>query len=159
MRDPHKLSAWAGLVADRSNKRHLLYVTQSLEMVESFVLALLAFIPHAPLPAFYVTALAGGSMLAFDNPGRRSFVNEMVQAKDIPNAVTLYSAMAALSRILGPTVVGALIVTVGFGWCFTVDGFTYLVVLGALVKMRAAELRRTPVTPAGAARSAPGSGM
>jgi MFS family permease len=75
------LSAWAGLVADRSNKRHLLYVTQSLEMAESFVLALLAFMHHAPLATFYLTALAGGCRLAFDNPGRRSFVNEMVELR------------------------------------------------------------------------------
>ncbi|HLH47376.1 MAG TPA: MFS transporter, partial [Acidimicrobiales bacterium] len=73
------LSPWAGLVADRSDKRHLLYVTQSLEMAESFALAVLAFLPHAPLSAFFLTALAGGCMLAFDSPGRRSFVNEMVE--------------------------------------------------------------------------------
>jgi len=143
------LSPWAGLVADRSNKRHLLYITQSLEMAESFVLALLAFLPHSPLPAFYLTALAGGCMLAFDNPGRRSFVNEMVQLKDVPNAVTLYSAMAALSRILGPTLAGVLIVTLGYGWCFTIDGFSYLIVLAALVMMRPGELRRVPATPRG----------
>jgi MFS family permease len=138
-------TAWGGLIADRSNKRNLLFITQSLEMMESFVLALLSFLPHAPLAAFFVTAIAGGSMLAFDNPGRRSFVNEMVAARDIPNAVTLYSAMASLSRILGPTLAGLLIVTLGYGWCFVVDGLTYLVVLAALAMMRPAELRPTPV--------------
>jgi MFS family permease len=143
------LTAWGGLVADRSNKRNLLFVTQSMEMAESFVLAFLAFLPHAPLPAFFITAAAGGSFLAFDNPGRRSFVNEMVAERDLPNAVTLYSAMSALSRILGPTFAGALIVTLGYGWCFTVDGVSYLVVLGALAMMRPAELRRTPVARRG----------
>jgi MFS family permease len=143
------LTAWGGLIADRSNKRKLLFVTQSLEMIESFVLAFLAFLPHAPLLAFFVTATVGGSMLAFDNPGRRSFVNEMVEARDLPNAVTLYSAMSALSRILGPTFAGALIVTLGYGWCFTVDGVSYLVVLAALAMMRPSELRRTPVASRG----------
>lgn len=144
------LSPFAGLIADRSNKRHLLYVTQGLEMLESFVLALLAFLPHSPLPAFYVTALAGGALLAFDNPARRSFVNEMVKADDVPNAVTLYSAMNSLSRVIGPTIAGALIVGLGYGWCFTIDGASYLVVLGALVAMRPAELRRAPQTRKGA---------
>src|SRR5438067_2457374 len=86
------LSAWAGLVADRSNKRRLLYLTQSLEMAQSAVLAVLAFLPHVPLPAFYLVAIVGGCLLAFDNPARRSFVNEMVQPHLVPNAVTLYSA-------------------------------------------------------------------
>ena len=143
------LSAWAGLVADRSNKRHLLYVTQTLEMVQSFVLAVLAFMHQAPLWAFFVTALAGGVLLAFDNPGRRSFVNEMVGQRDVTNAVTLYSAMANLSRIVGPAVGGLLIVAFGYGWCFTVDGVSYVVVLVALVMMRAAELHTAPKTPRG----------
>jgi MFS family permease len=143
------LTAWGGLIADRSNKRNLILITQSLEMVESFVLAFLAFLPHAPLPAFFITAIAGGSLLAFDNPPRRSFVNEMVADRDIPNAVTLYSAMGAISRILGPTFAGVLIITLGYGWCFAVDGLTYLIVIGALAMMRPAELRRTPTASRG----------
>ncbi|HWB67761.1 MAG TPA: MFS transporter [Mycobacteriales bacterium] len=143
------LSAWAGLIADRSDKRRLLYLTQSLEMAESGVLAVLAFIPGVPLPAFFVVALAGGCMLAFDNPGRRSFVNEMVPPKLVPNAVTLYSAMVNVSRLFGPTLAAALIATVGFGWCFTVDAASYVAVLAALVAMRQNELRVTPKTPRG----------
>jgi MFS family permease len=143
------LSAWAGLVADRSNKRHLLYITQTLEMAESFALAALAFSDHAPLIAYYLVALAGGAMLAFDNPGRRSFVNEMVRAEDVTNAVTLYSAMVNLSRIVGPALGGLLIVTVGYGWCFSLDGASYLVVLVCLFMMRPEELRVTPATPRG----------
>jgi MFS family permease len=142
-------TAWGGLIADQSNKRNLLFITQTLEMVETFVLALLAFLPHTPIAAFFVTAIAGGTMLAFDNPGRRSFVNEMVAASDIPNAVTLYSAMSSLSRVLGPTFAGLLIITLGYGWCFVVDGLTYLFVLAALAMMRPAELRPAPVVSRG----------
>jgi MFS family permease len=143
------LSAWAGLIADRMNKRRLLYVTQSLEMAESFLLAVLAFLPHTPLIAFYLTALAGGTMLAFDNPARRSFVNEMVPKEHVPNAVTLYSAMNALSRVLGPTIAGALVISVGYGWCFVIDGASYLIVLGALVLMKASQLRPAKPAPRG----------
>ena len=74
------LSAWAGLIADRSNKRHLLMLTQTLEMGQSFTLAALAFMRHPPVLPLYLVALAGGCMLAFDNPVRRSFVTEMVEA-------------------------------------------------------------------------------
>ena len=115
------LSPWAGVIVDRTDKRRLLVTTQVLEMVQSFVLAGLAFANEAPLAAFYVTAAAGGCMLAFDNPVRRTIVNEMVPLRDVPNAVTLYSAMVNISRIVGPALAGVLIVTVGYGWCFTID--------------------------------------
>ena len=143
------LSAWAGAIIDRTDKRKLLVITQVLEMGESFVLAALAFSHHAPLVAFYVTAAAGGCMLAFDNPVRRTFVNEMVPLEDVPNAVTLYSAMVNISRIVGPALAGALIVTVGYGWCFTVDAISYVTVLVALGMMRMSELRRVEAAPRG----------
>jgi MFS family permease len=143
------LSAWAGLLADRSNKRRLLYVTQALEMVQSFVLAILAFAHAVPLSVFYLVALAGGVLLAIDNPARRSFVNEMVPTDQITNAVTLYSAMVALSRVIGPLVAGVLIVTLSYGWGFAIDGASYLVVIAALVMMRPAELRPSHPAPRG----------
>ena len=143
------LSPWAGVVADRSNKRRLLYITQSLEMAQSVTLAVLAFAPRTPLPAFFVVAAAGGCMLSFDNPGRRSFVNEMVQPPLVPNAVTLYSAIVNLSRLLGPSLAALLIVTVGYGWSFTIDAASYVAVLVALAAMRDNELRVVPRTPRG----------
>src|SRR4051794_4905958 len=143
------LSAFAGLVADRTDKRRLLLVTQSLEMLQSFALAALAFTKDPPLIALFGVALAGGCLLAFDNPARRSFVTEMVDADDVPNAVTLYSALVNSSRIFGPALAGLLVVTVGFGWCFTIDAISYSAVLAALLMMRTAELRKIPVTPRG----------
>src|SRR5665213_3439065 len=143
------LSAWAGVIVDRTSKRNLLYVTQALEMCESFALAALAFMHNAPLAAFYGIALAGGALLAFDNPVRRTFVNEMVPKDDIPNAVTLYSAMNSMARIAGPALAGLLIVTVGYGWCFTVDAVSYVAVITALAMMRSVELQRLPMMPRG----------
>jgi len=149
------LSAWAGAIADRSNKRNLLFVTQSLEMCQSFVLAALAFMHHPPLAAVYATAVGGGILLAFDNPLRRSFVTEMVPPEDRPNGVALYSAIVNTSRIFGPALAGALVVTVGFGWCFTVDACSYVFVLAALWMMRPSELLRveTPPPAKGAVRA------
>lgn len=144
------LSAFAGLVADRSDKLRLLKFTQTGEMCQSLVLAALAFMHHPPLVALYLTALGGGCLLAFDNPVRRSFVTEMVPPADVANAVTLYSALVNASRIFGPALAGLLVVTVGFGWCFALDAASYLAVLLALWIMRPAELRKVPVTPRGA---------
>jgi len=136
--------AYGGLVADRSDKRRLLVITQTLEMLQSFALGILAFLPNAPLPAFYVTALAGGVMLAFDNPARRSFVSEMVPLDEVQNAVTLNTALMTSARVIGPTVAGALVVVVGYGWCFTIDGVSYLAVIASLLLMRRAELFQPP---------------
>jgi MFS family permease len=138
------LSAWAGAVADRTDKRRALLVTQSLEMAQSVTLAVLAFQPHPPLVLLYALALLGGVLLAFDNPLRRSFVPEMVSKEDLPNAVVLYSTVVALSQVAGPALAGALITTVGFGWCFALDAVTYLAVITCLVMMRERELFRQP---------------
>jgi MFS family permease len=143
------LSPFAGLVADRSNKLRLLKFTQAGEMLQSFALAGLAFMQHPPLAALYGTAIAGGVLLSFDNPLRRSYVTEMVAEEDVANAVTLYSALVNASRIFGPALAGLLVVTLGYGWAFTIDAITYLAVLTALWMMRPEELRRVPVTPRG----------
>ncbi|HVX16919.1 MAG TPA: MFS transporter [Acidimicrobiales bacterium] len=143
------LSAWAGAIADRSNKLRLLKTTQALEMCQSFALGALAFQRNPPLTWLFVTAAAGGVLLAFDNPVRRSFVTEMVASDEIPNAVLLYSALVNASRIFGPALAGLLVVTVGYGWSFTLDATSYVAVLVALFMMRPAELRTVPVTPRG----------
>ncbi len=143
------LSPWAGLLVDRVSKHRLLITTQLLELGQSCSLAALAFLPHAPLWAFYVSAFFGGCFLAFDNPVRRAFVNEMVPPDDIPNAVTIYSAMVNISRVGGPALAGLLITTVGYGWAFTIDAVSYASVLVALAMMRPAELRRAPAAPRG----------
>jgi len=138
------LSAWGGAIADRVDKRRMLILTQSLEMAQSFGLAILAFMPHPPLMGLYILAMFGGIFLAFDNPLRRSFVSEMVPKEDIPNAVVLYSTIVNISRIFGPALAGLLVVTVGYGWCFALDAASYVAVLICLSLMRPAELHRKP---------------
>jgi MFS family permease len=85
--------------------------------------------------------------LALDNPLRRSFVTEMVPVEDRANAVVLYSLIVNISRIFGPALAGVLVVTVGYGWAFTVDSASYVVVLVALWMMRPEELHRTTPAP------------
>jgi MFS family permease len=139
------LGPWGGLVADRSDKRRLLLIVQTIAMAQSFTLAALAFSGHPPVLAIYAVALVGGITIAFDNPARRAFVVEMVPDDDVNNAVSLNSALMTSSRVVGPALAGLLISTAGFGWCFLVDGLTYLAVLTALWMMRTEELRRPPV--------------
>ena len=139
------LGAWAGVVADRSDKRKLLVIVQSLAMLQSFVMAGLAFTGSPPLAAVYAVAFAGGVLTAFDNPTRRSFVVEMVPASHVNNAVSLNSALMTGSRVIGPVLAGVLVMTVGFGWTFVIDGLSYLAVLAGLLMMRAEELRSAPL--------------
>ncbi|HEY6531392.1 MAG TPA: MFS transporter [Acidimicrobiales bacterium] len=141
------LGPWGGLVADRSDKRRLLFIVQVIAMLQSFALAALAFAGDPPLAAVFAVSLVGGFTVAFDNPARRAFVVEMVPMEDMNNAVSLNSALMTSSRIVGPALAGLLVTTVGFGWAFLVDGLSYITVLAALAMMRSAELHPAPVTP------------
>jgi MFS family permease len=140
------LGPWAGLIADRSDKRRLLITVQAIAMAQSFALGALAFTDHPPLVLFYVIASIGGITVAFDNPARRAFVVEMVPVEDVNNAVSLNSALMTSSRVVGPALAGILVSTVGFGWCFVGDGLSYIAVLVGLWRMNPAALRSAPVT-------------
>jgi len=143
------IGAFAGLVADRSDKRRLLMIVQALAMVQSLCLAVLGFMDKPPLVAIYVVAVFSGIATAFDNPARRSFVVEMVPEENVPNAVSLNSALMTGSRVVGPALAGLLVTTVGFGWCFLLDAISYLPVVAAYWRMNPADLRQAPVTPKG----------
>jgi MFS family permease len=141
------IGPWAGLVADRSDKRKLLLIVQTIAMLQSFTLAVLAFSGSPPVWSIYLVATIGGITVAFDNPARRAFVVEMVPESDVQNAVSLNSALMTSSRVVGPALAGLLVATVGFGWCFLSDGISYVAVIAALYAMRTTELRPAPVTP------------
>jgi MFS family permease len=135
------MGPWAGLVADRSDKRKLLLIVQSIAMLQSFALAALAFSGNPQVWQIYAIALVGGCTIAFDNPARRAFVVEMVPQDDMHNAVSLNSALMTSSRVVGPVIAGILIATVGFGWCFLVDALSYTAVIAGLWMIRTEELR------------------
>ncbi len=135
------LGAWSGLVADRSDKRKLLIIVQTFAMFESFALAFVAFMHHPSVMIVYIIAIFGGIATAFDNPARRAFVVEMVPDSDVQNAVSLNSALMTGSRVLGPALAGIMIHTVGYGWTFAADGFSYIAVILGLALMRTADMR------------------
>ena len=139
------IGPWAGLVADRSDKRRLLLIVQAIAMAQSFTLAALAFSGHPPVVAVYAVAFVGGITVAFDNPARRAFVVEMVPEHAITNAVSLNSALMTCARVVGPVLAGILVTTVGFGWCFVADAVSYIAVLVCLSMIRTSELRPSPV--------------
>lgn len=135
--------AWAGAVADRADKRTLLMRIQSLSMLVSLTLGVVVLAGWASIPLIFALAAVQGVLTAFDNPTRRAFVVEMVPESDVPNAVSLNSAVMTGSRVVGPAMAGALVLWVGHGWPFIVDAITYLAVLTGLLVMRPADLFRT----------------
>ncbi|MDQ2649187.1 MAG: MFS transporter [Actinomycetota bacterium] len=141
--------AFAGLVADRSDKRRLLIFVQSLAMVQSFVLGAVAFMDAPPVGVIYAVAAFGGLAMAFDNPARRSFVVELVPERDVTNAVSLNSALMTGSRVIGPALGGLLVATVGYGWAFWLDGLSYIAVIIGLRMIDPAQVRRGPVVARG----------
>ena len=141
--------AFAGLIADRSDKRKLLLVVQTFAMGQSFALAALAFMDRPPVWAIYVIASFGGLATAFDNPTRRSFVVELVPEEEITNAVSLNSALMTGSRIIGPALGGLLVSTVGFGWAFLADGISYLAVIAGLRMIDPTQVRKPPLIARG----------
>lgn len=138
------LGAWAGLIADRSDKRKLLFIVQVFAMAQSLALAALAFMGHPPVLAFFAVALLGGIGTAFDNPARRAFVVELVPEDTVNNAVSLNSALMTSSRIFGPALAGLLISTAGYGWCFLIDGLSYIAVLLGYGLMDSTKFRSGP---------------
>lgn len=141
------LGAWGGAIADRVDKRRLLITVQSLAMAQSIVLGILVLADVATVPVIFALAMVQGVLNSFDNPARRAFVVEMVPAEDLPNAVSLNSAIMTGSRVVGPAAAGALVLTVGYGWPFILDGLSYSAVIVCLLLMRPAELFRSPPVP------------
>jgi MFS family permease len=137
--------AWGGLLADRIPKRRLLTVTQALMAIPA--LALWALTASGVVQAWMVLTLIflRGTVNAFDNPARQSFVVEMVGADRVVNAVSLNSVIVHTARIVGPAGAAAVIVLLGVAPCFLLNALTFVAMLVALRRMDPAELVATPV--------------
>jgi MFS family permease len=134
------LGPFGGVLADRFNKRSVLFVTQSIMGCVAAVIGLVVVTDVVQLWMVYVLVLCFGIAQSIDNPTRLAFVSEMVTEKDLPNAVGLNSTMFQLARIVGPAIAGVLIVLIGTGPCFLVNGLSYVAVISALFLMNPAEL-------------------
>lgn len=141
------LSAWAGVLADRVNRRKLLIFSQVAQGVLAFGLGALVLSGHAQLWQVYVFAALLGCVAAIDQPVRQTFVAELVPAGRLSNAVGLNSASFNAARLIGPGLAGLLIAAVGTGWVFIINGLTFAATIFALTRMRTAELHPMPVAP------------
>jgi MFS family permease len=133
------LAPFAGVLVDRSSRHRILVITQALSMIQSCALAALALSGVVRVWHVVMLQIAQGLINAFDTPARQTFVVEMVEGRDdLPNAIALNSAMVNGSRVIGPSIGGAIIAVVGEGWCFAIDGVSYLFVIGSLLMIQLA---------------------
>jgi MFS family permease len=131
-----------GILADRLDRRRILIATQSISMVLPLTLAALTLSGHVRVWHVFVLATCLGIVNAFDIPARQSFVVEMVGREDLTNAIALNSSMVNGARVVGPAAAGLLVAAVGEGWCFLINGISYLAVIAGLAMMKAP--RRPP---------------
>jgi MFS family permease len=135
--------AWGGLIADRLDKRRLLYCTQTSAGILALALAVLTATHEVRLWQVFVLATGLGFVNMIDNPARQTFVLELVGRDDLPNAVSLNSVVMNSARVIGPAIGGVLIAFVGLAVCFAVNAASYVAVIIGLSMMRRAELHRT----------------
>jgi MFS family permease len=127
---------FAGVWVDRLNRHRVLVITQTLAMLQSFGLAVLALLHIINVWEILVLQAFQGLINAFDTPARQAFVIQMVEEKeDLSSAIALNSSMVNMARLIGPSVAGIVIAAVGEGYCFLIDGFSYLAVIASLLAM------------------------
>jgi MFS family permease len=130
-------SPFAGVLSDRWNRHHILVVTQSLAMVQAFILASLTLMGVVAVHQLIILAIFLGLVNAFDMPTRQAFVVEMVEKReDLGNAIALNSFLFNGARLVGPSIAGILISILGEGMCFLFNGLSFLAVIIALLAMK-----------------------
>ena len=143
------LGPWAGVLADRSNRRRMTLLTQTGLAVQAVALAAADLTGRATVPLVAVLSLVLGTFSALDNPARRGVVTELVDEADVANALSLNTAVMTGSRVFGPALAGFLVASIGTGWCFAINAASFVAVLGGLLLMDPTELRVAPRAPRG----------
>ena len=133
----------AGVLADRWDRYRVIVVVQSLAMVQAIILAALVLTGKVEVWHIIVLTAVSGMLTSFDVPTRQSFIVELIERReDLGNAVALNSSLVNGARLIGPSIAGILIATVGEGMCFLVNAVSYLAVIGCFVAMKFKPIQR-----------------
>jgi len=131
------LAPFAGVWVDRLDRRQVLVWTQTLSMIQSLALAWMTLSGRITVSWLLALGAMQGLINAFDMPGRQAFMVKMVDdRRDLQNAIAINSSMVNMARLIGPSLAGILIAATNEGWCFFVDGVSYLAVIASLLMMR-----------------------
>lgn len=129
-------SLYAGVIADRTDKRRFIILMQVAFMLEAFAVSILVWTGVVQVWQVLLLATLLGIASAFDIPMRQSFVVEMVGKDDLMNAIALNSSLFNGARVIGPAIAGLLIGAVGIAWCYFLNGLSYIAVIVGLLMMR-----------------------
>lgn len=127
---------FGGVAADRLPRRTVLLLTQSFMLILAFILAGLTFTELVQPWHIVLLAFLLGVANAFDAPARVSFVAELVEREDMSNAIAMNSTMFNTATVVGPSIAGLTYASLGPGWCFTINGLSFIAVISALLLMR-----------------------
>lgn len=127
---------YGGVIADRVPRRKLLVITQAAMMILAFMLMALVFTNMVQPWEIIVFAFLLGIANAFDAPARQSFVLELVNHEDLPNAIALNSMMFNMAIVIGPAIAGMAYALIGPGWCFAINGVSFIAVIISLALMK-----------------------
>ena len=130
------LTLFGGVVSDRMQRRSLLLITQTAMMILAFILAALTFLNRIAPWHIVMLAFGVGVANAFDTPARHAFVVELVERENLSNAIALNSIMMNLATAIGPSIAGVTYAILGPGWCFMINGVSFIAVISALVMIR-----------------------
>lgn len=136
---------WGGALADRYPKRSILIITQIVEMIFAFALAVAVWL-HIATPALIMSIAAlNGIALGFEMPARQAFTVEMASREDLLNAISLNSSIFNGARIVGPAIAGALIATIGAAMCFFLNGVSFIAVIIGYFLMNVRQARKSEI--------------
>jgi MFS family permease len=130
------LSPVGGATADRRSRHRIMIVTQIISMLLAFLLAALTLTGRIQVWHLFVLASMLGINYSFYVPAQSAFVVDMVGKEDLMNAIALNSSMVNGARIVGPAIAGLLVAGIGEGWCFLLNGASYVAVIGGLMLMK-----------------------
>ncbi|MNI14136.1 Enterobactin exporter EntS [compost metagenome] len=129
-------SLFAGVIIDRFPKKTILLATQTVSMLLAFTLSILVFTQTVHFVHILILAFILGLSNTFDMPTRQSFNIEIVGKEDLMNAIALNSTTFNLARIIGPAIGALMMATLGAGWCFLLNGFSFLAVIYGLLQVK-----------------------
>jgi MFS family permease len=141
------LGPYGGVIADRISKRKILYFTQSISGLLALILGMLVATGLVRVWMVYILAVCLGMVNVFDNPTRQTFYMELVGPDRLRNAVTLYSTLVNLARIIGPAIAAGVIAAFGLAPCFIINGISFAAVVIMLAMLHTDELLITPPVP------------
>ena len=131
------LSPLAGVWVDRWDRHRAMVITQALAMLQSLALAALTLTHTINMPWILFLTFLQGVINTFETPARQSFVIQMIHDRSaLGNAIALNSSIVNAGRLVGPAIAGVVIAWVGEGYCFLIDGISYIAVLYSLLAMK-----------------------